>query len=172
MMKRLVIYFHYDPRGQADEACRFAVRAVREQAQAVLFVTNGRLADESRAWAARAGLQLLDGVAAEEVDGGLHLDGRGGGVLGGGAGHGRGGLGFAGDGSGVPFGRILPLQRVNFLYKFVLQHNVILSFLVNNVYWLIFVALPPSESILEGVVATDVCRPMSRTCAGRCCGRP
>lgn len=60
MKKRLVIYFHYDPRGQADEACRFAVRAVLGQAQAVFFVTNGRLDAESRAWAQSAGVRLLE----------------------------------------------------------------------------------------------------------------
>lgn len=61
MRIRLVIYFHYDPRGQADTACRFAVQAVQEAAQAVLFVTNGKLNPESRAWAeTRPGLTLLE----------------------------------------------------------------------------------------------------------------
>lgn len=61
MQNRLVIYFHYDPRGQADTACRFAVQAVREVAQAVLFVTNGKLTPESRAWAeSLPGLTLLE----------------------------------------------------------------------------------------------------------------
>ena len=61
MRIRLVIYFHYVPRGQADTACRFAVQAVQEAAQAVLFVTNGKLNPESRAWAeTRPGLTLLE----------------------------------------------------------------------------------------------------------------
>lgn len=50
MNNRLVIYFHYDPRGQADTACRFAVQAIRKWARVLLFVHNGMLAKESRAW--------------------------------------------------------------------------------------------------------------------------
>ena len=59
-MQRLVVYFHYDPRGQADSACRFAVREIQKQARAVWFVTNGRLDAESRGWARDAGLHLLE----------------------------------------------------------------------------------------------------------------
>ena len=59
-MQRLVVYFHYDPRGQADPACRFAVREIQKQARAVWFVTNGRLDAESRGWARDAGLHLLE----------------------------------------------------------------------------------------------------------------
>lgn len=50
MNNRLVIYFHYDPRGQADTACRFAVQAMRKWARVLLFVHNGTLAEESRVW--------------------------------------------------------------------------------------------------------------------------
>lgn len=60
MRQRLVLYFHYDPRGQADEACRFAVAAVQKQAQAVWFVTNGTLDPPGRAWAEASGLRLLE----------------------------------------------------------------------------------------------------------------
>ena len=59
-MQRLVVYFHYDPRGQADPACRFAVREIQKQARAVWFVTNDRLDAESRGWARDAGLHLLE----------------------------------------------------------------------------------------------------------------
>lgn len=60
MNNRLVIYFHYDPRGQADTACRFAVQAMRKQARAFLFVHNGTLAEESRLWLAQNGVQFLE----------------------------------------------------------------------------------------------------------------
>ena len=39
-MKRLVIYFHYDPAGCIDTACRIAVQAVQKYGK-VIFVTNG-----------------------------------------------------------------------------------------------------------------------------------
>ena len=42
-MKRLVIYFHYDPAGCIDTACRIAVQAVQKYGR-VVFVTNGTLA--------------------------------------------------------------------------------------------------------------------------------
>ena len=38
-MKRLVIYFHYDPAGCIDTACRIAVQAVQKYGK-VIFVTN------------------------------------------------------------------------------------------------------------------------------------
>ena len=60
MNNRLVIYFHYDPRGQADTACRFAVQAMRKQARVLLFVYNGALAPESRAWLEQQGIPVLE----------------------------------------------------------------------------------------------------------------
>ena len=42
-MKRLVIYFHYDPAGCIDTACRIAVQAMQKYGK-VIFVTNGALA--------------------------------------------------------------------------------------------------------------------------------
>lgn len=60
MNNRLVIYFHYDPRGQADTACRFAVQAMRKQARVFLFVHNGALAKESRAWLEQNGVPFLE----------------------------------------------------------------------------------------------------------------
>lgn len=58
-MKRLVIYFHYDVQGSLDEPCRFAIRTLCAEADLVL-VTNGTLAEESRAWAAREPLRLME----------------------------------------------------------------------------------------------------------------
>lgn len=60
MLNRLVIYFHYDPRGQADTACRFAVRAMRKQARVLLFVHNGPLAPETREWLAEENVPFLE----------------------------------------------------------------------------------------------------------------
>lgn len=60
MNNRLVIYFHYDPNGQADTACRFAVQAMRKQARVFLFVHNGCLADESRDWLTENGIDFLE----------------------------------------------------------------------------------------------------------------
>lgn len=60
MYNRLVIYFHYDPRGQADTACRFAVRAIKEQARAFLFVHNGTLNAESREWLTQNAVPFLE----------------------------------------------------------------------------------------------------------------
>lgn len=60
MNNRLVIYFHYDPRGQADTACRFAVQAMRKWARVLLFVHNGTLAQESRAWLEESGISYLE----------------------------------------------------------------------------------------------------------------
>lgn len=57
---RLIIYFHYDPRGQADSACRFAVQALCAQAKTILFVENGRLDKDSLAWAQGMGLRVLE----------------------------------------------------------------------------------------------------------------
>ena len=48
-MKRLVIYFHYDPAGCIDTACRIAVQAVQKYGR-VVFVTNGTLAPADRVW--------------------------------------------------------------------------------------------------------------------------
>ena len=50
-MKRLVIYFHYDPTGCIDTACRIAVQAVQKYGR-VVFVTNGTLAPADRVWGA------------------------------------------------------------------------------------------------------------------------
>lgn len=61
MKKRLVIYFHYDPAGQVDKACRLAVSAMAKVAQAVVFVSNGRLESASSAWLSQqAGIRLLE----------------------------------------------------------------------------------------------------------------
>ena len=46
-MKRLVIYFHYDPAGCIDTACRIAVQAVQKYGR-VVFVTNGTLTPADR----------------------------------------------------------------------------------------------------------------------------
>lgn len=53
-MKRLVIYFHYDPAGRIDTACRIAVQAMQKYAK-VLFVTNGTLTPADRVWVRQAG---------------------------------------------------------------------------------------------------------------------
>ena len=60
MNNRLVIYFHYDPRGQADTACRFAVQAMRKPARVLLFVHNGTLDTDSRAWLERQNIPVLE----------------------------------------------------------------------------------------------------------------
>lgn len=60
MSARLIIYFHYDPRGQADSACRFAVQALCPLARDFLLVTNGSLDPDSRAWAQSLGIRLLE----------------------------------------------------------------------------------------------------------------
>ena len=49
MNKRLIVYFHYDPRGQVDSACRFAVQALARCGD-LFFVTNGTLEEASRRW--------------------------------------------------------------------------------------------------------------------------
>lgn len=59
MKKRLVIYFHYDSRGQVDSACRFAVSALTEQAE-LFFVTNGTLQPGSRIWVQGHCARLLE----------------------------------------------------------------------------------------------------------------
>lgn len=57
---RLVIYFHYDPHGQADTACRFAVQAMREQARVLLFVHNGTLSSSARCWLTENKISFLE----------------------------------------------------------------------------------------------------------------
>lgn len=59
-MNRTVIYFHYDPNGQADTACLFAVRALLAAGAKVLFVTNGKLEAASRAAVRQMGGRLLE----------------------------------------------------------------------------------------------------------------
>lgn len=58
-MKRLVIYFHYDAQGLLDEPCRFAITALRKDADLVV-VTNGMLTEESRAWVKQEKLRLIE----------------------------------------------------------------------------------------------------------------
>lgn len=60
MKKRLVIYFHYDKNGRADDACLFMLRAIAAEAARVLFVTNGALTPESAAAVAGAGAELRE----------------------------------------------------------------------------------------------------------------
>lgn len=60
MNNRLVIYFQYDPRGQADTACRFAVQAMRKQARAFLFVHNGELHRETLHWLQNEEIDYLE----------------------------------------------------------------------------------------------------------------
>ena len=50
-MKRLIVYFHYDPLGQIDTACRVAVEAMARYGE-VFFISNGTLRPADRAWAA------------------------------------------------------------------------------------------------------------------------
>ena len=50
-MKRLIVYFHYDPLGQIDTACRVAVEAMAHYGE-VFFISNGTLRPADRAWAA------------------------------------------------------------------------------------------------------------------------
>ncbi len=54
-MKRLIVYFHYDPLGQIDTACRLAVEAMARYGE-VFFISNGTLCPADRAWAASATL--------------------------------------------------------------------------------------------------------------------
>lgn len=42
-MKRLIVYFHYDPLGQIDTACRVAVEAMAHYGE-VFFISNGHAA--------------------------------------------------------------------------------------------------------------------------------
>lgn len=58
-MKRLVIYFHYDPAGRIDTACRIAVQAMQKYAK-VLFVTNGTLTPADRVWVRQAGAGRME----------------------------------------------------------------------------------------------------------------
>lgn len=50
-MKRLIVYFHYDPLGQIDTACRVAVEAMAHYGE-VFFISNSTLRPADRAWAA------------------------------------------------------------------------------------------------------------------------
>ena len=59
-MKRLVIYFHYDPAGCIDTACRIAVQAVQKYGR-VVFVTNGTLTPADRVWVSQSGAGRIDG---------------------------------------------------------------------------------------------------------------
>ena len=58
-MKRLVIYFHYDPTGCIDTACRIAVQAVQKYGR-VVFVTNGTLAPADRVWVRQSGAGRIE----------------------------------------------------------------------------------------------------------------
>lgn len=58
-MKRLVIYFHYDAQGSLDGPCRFAIAALRRDAD-LMLVTNGILTEESRAWVQQENLRLME----------------------------------------------------------------------------------------------------------------
>lgn len=60
MKRRLVIYFHFDPDGRIDFTCRYAVQAMLEVAQVVLFVTNGTLCPEDKNWILQSGAQLKE----------------------------------------------------------------------------------------------------------------
>lgn len=58
-MKRLVIYFHYDPAGCIDTACRIAAQAVQKYGR-VVFVTNGTLAPADRVWVRQSGAGRIE----------------------------------------------------------------------------------------------------------------
>ena len=58
-MKRLVIYFHYDPAGCIDTPCRIAVQAVQKYGR-VVFVTNGTLAPADRVWVRQSGAGRIE----------------------------------------------------------------------------------------------------------------
>ena len=58
-MKRLVIYFHYDPAGCIDTACRIAVQAMQKYGK-VVFVTNGTLAPADRVWVRQSGAGRIE----------------------------------------------------------------------------------------------------------------
>lgn len=58
-MKRLTIYFHYDPEGQVDPAVRLAVQAMAPFGE-ILFVTNGRLQPDARLWVQQAGARCIE----------------------------------------------------------------------------------------------------------------
>ena len=57
-MKRLIVYFHYDPLGQIDTACRVAVEAMAHYGE-VFFISNGTLRPADRAWAASVTLTCV-----------------------------------------------------------------------------------------------------------------
>ena len=58
-MKRLVIYFHYDPAGRIDTACRIAVQGMQKYGK-VVFVTNGALNPADRVWVRQAGAGCIE----------------------------------------------------------------------------------------------------------------
>lgn len=58
-MKRLVIYFHYDPAGRIDTACRIAVQAMQNYGK-VIFVTNGTLDPADRVWVRQSGAGRIE----------------------------------------------------------------------------------------------------------------
>lgn len=58
--RRLAVYFHYDPQGQVDTACRIAVDAMRHHTEKIWFVTNGTLTSAARAWVMQSGAALLE----------------------------------------------------------------------------------------------------------------
>lgn len=58
-MKRLVVYFHYDPQGVVDLPCRYAVEAMLPFGH-MIFVTNGTLEPESKAWVEQSGAVLQE----------------------------------------------------------------------------------------------------------------
>ena len=58
-MRRLLIYFHYDALGQIDAPCRLAAEALLPFGR-LLFVTNAKLRPADRAWAEKAGCELLE----------------------------------------------------------------------------------------------------------------
>ena len=58
-MKRLVIYFHYDPAGCIDTVCRIAVQAMQKYGK-VIFVTNGALAPADRVWVRQSGAGCIE----------------------------------------------------------------------------------------------------------------
>ena len=47
-MKRLIVYFHYDPLGQIDTACRVAVEAMAHYGE-VFFISNSTCSARWRA---------------------------------------------------------------------------------------------------------------------------
>lgn len=58
-MERLIIYFHYDAAGRIDLPCRLAVQALLPFGR-LLFVTNGQLQEQDRAWAEKTGAAVRE----------------------------------------------------------------------------------------------------------------